>query len=193
MGGGWTLAIYNFGIQVAPYEDPAVAGFRLREPLNFEAARRAVGFVDRSGYPEELSPESWGVQVFPRFLKESGRCSGLSSLSLWLDIESLMAFTYSGVHAEALRHAGRWNLSRRWPPLVLFWVGPGIRPQWREAVERFEYLADHGSSTIGFTFKQPYDPAGSAYAIDRTRVKAIAEANAAEQSELIAAVKTIPP
>ena len=86
------LAIYNFGIHLAPYEAPEVEGFRVREPLNFEAASRSSGFVARSGYNGVEGPPSWGVQVFPRFLVGSGHESGPSSLSLWADIESLMAF-----------------------------------------------------------------------------------------------------
>jgi hypothetical protein len=58
------------------------------------------------------------VQVFPRFLKGSGFDSAPSSLSLWQDIESLMAFAYAGVHAEALKHARNWNQKGDWPPLV---------------------------------------------------------------------------
>ncbi|OJF90795.1 hypothetical protein AX760_23875 [Pararhizobium antarcticum] len=46
---GAHLAIYNFGLFVAPYDSPGVEGFRLREPINFEAATRSTGFIRRSG------------------------------------------------------------------------------------------------------------------------------------------------
>lgn len=93
------LAFYNFGLHVAPADSEAVEGFVLREPPNFEAALRACGFIGRSGYPNYPGPRSWGAQVFPRYIECSGFTSEPSSLSLWGDIESLMAFTYSGVHA----------------------------------------------------------------------------------------------
>lgn len=187
------LAIYNFGIHVADYGDPAIEGFLRREPLNFEAATRASGFVGRSGYDGEPGPESWGKQVFPRFLKGSGRESGPSSLSLWRDIESLMAFSYSGIHAEALKHARRWNVEQAWPPLALFWVEAGRRPEWTEAVERFERLADHGASPEAFTFKQPFDPFGEPYPIDRTQVRALVASNAEGQADLLAKARLIAP
>lgn len=190
---GFHIALYNFGIHVADYGDPAVEGFRRREPLNFEAAARAAGFVGRSGYDGEPGPACWGTQVFPRFLKGSGRESGPSSLSLWQDIESLMAFSYAGVHAEALKHARRWNVEQAWPPLVLFWVEAGRRPEWQEAVERFETLADQGASPKAFTFKQPFDPAGSPYAVDRARMKAIVAENAAGQSDLLERIRAMEP
>lgn len=56
--GGHHLAIYNFGLHVDDYDSPRVEGFRLREPLNFEAANRAEGFVGRSGYEGEPGPAS---------------------------------------------------------------------------------------------------------------------------------------
>lgn len=186
------IALYNFGLHVAEHDDPAVAGFVLREPFNFEAARRADGYVGRSGYEGEPGPESWGRQVFPRFLNGSGRDSGPSSLSLWRDIESLMAFSYSGVHAEALKNARRWNVVQTWPPLVLFWVEAGRKPDWAEGVARLEELADKGASAHAFTFKQPFDRQGAPYRIDRDRVKRIAAENVAGQNHLLEVVKTLP-
>lgn len=192
-GASHHLAIYNFGIHVAALGDPAIDGFVNREPLNFEAANRARGFVARSGYDGEPGPKSWGVQVFPRFLDGSGRESGPSSLSLWDSIESLMAFSYSGIHAEALKHARRWNVRQQWPPLVLFWLEAGQRPEWSEAVMRFEYLADDGPSAQAFTFKQAFDPHGLPHQIDRSLVREIARENEARQVDLIEAVSRIAP
>ena len=185
------LALYNFGLHVAPFEDPAIDGFRLREPFNFEAARRAEGFFGRSGYVGEPGPRSWGPQVFPRYLAGTGFDSGPSQLSLWRDIESLMAFSYNGVHADALKHARNWNVKQAWPSLVLWWMPAGRRPDWAEAVERLEYLDDNGPTPRAFTFKQAFDPEGAPYAIDRARVREIAARNAEGQADLLATVKTL--
>jgi hypothetical protein len=185
------LAMYNFGLHVAPFESDAVEGFRLREPANFEAARRACGFIGRSGYAGEPGMQSWGRQVFPRFIEGSGFDSAPSSLSLWADIESLMAFSYSGVHADALKHARHWNVKASWPALVLWWVDAQHRPDWTEAVERFEHLADHGPSGRGFTFKRPFGADGGETEIDRARVKDLATRNAKTQGDLLAHVLTL--
>ncbi|OCW58311.1 DUF3291 domain-containing protein [Hoeflea olei] len=186
------LAMYNFGLHVADYNAPEVRGFLLREPLNFQAAERAAGFVGRSGYAGESGPESWGVQVFPRFIEGSGRESGPSSLSLWEDIESLMAFSYSGVHAEALKNARNWNTRNDWPPLVLWWVEAGHRPNWAEGAAKLERLHDLGPGPEAFTFKQAFGRAGESHAIDRARVKALAESNRARQADLLAQLAHIP-
>jgi len=185
------LAFYNFGLHVAPAESEIVEGFVLREPSNFEAAARACGFIGRSGYAGYPGVRSWGVQVFPRYIEGSGFTSAPSSLSLWADIESLMAFTYNGVHAEALKHARNWNVKPTWPPLVLWWVSAYHRPDWQEGVERLEYLADHGPSAFAFTFKQPYGPDGAETVIDRDRVKEFAARNAETQKDLFAYVQTL--
>ncbi|MGJ8572534.1 MAG: DUF3291 domain-containing protein [Hoeflea sp.] len=184
--------MYNFGLHVASYDAPEVQGFVRREPLNFAAAEKASGFVGRSGYDGEPGPESWGLQVFPRFLEGSGFDSGPSSLSLWQDIESLMAFSYAGVHAEALKNARNWNTKNVWPPLVLWWIEAGQRPDWKSAASKLEWLHDHGPGPEAFTFKQPYGVNGEPVEIDRTRVKALVEANAPGQSDLLAQLKDIP-
>jgi hypothetical protein len=185
------LASYNFGLHVAPYESAAVEGFRLREAANFEAAARACGFIGRSGYDGETGTETWGKQFFPRFILGSGFQTAPSSLSLWADIGSLVAFSYDGVHADALKHARSWNMRQSWPPLVLWWVAGDHRPDWREGVERFEYLADHGPSSFAFNFKNPFTPDGTKTEIDGPRVKELAARNTATQIDLLAHVRTL--
>jgi hypothetical protein len=187
------LAMYNFGLHVAAADAPEVQGFVRREPLNFAAAEKAQGFVGRSGYRGTPGPRSWGVMAYPRFLKGSGFDSGPSSLSLWQDIESLMAFAYAGVHAEALEkrpqleHKERLAaagalVGRGWSPAGL---GAGSWP-------RLEWLHDHGAGPGAFTFKEAYSPDGEPLEIDRGRVKALIEANAPGQSDLLERLKDIP-
>ena len=188
VAGSQHLAMYNFGLHVEAYESPAVEGFRLREAANFEAAARAHGFIGRSGYAGEPGVPCWGQQVFPRFIEGSGFQTAPSSLSLWADIESLMAFTYSGVHADALKHGRHWNVRQSWPPLVLWWVEAGTVPRWQDGVERLEHLHDYGAGPRAFSFKQPYGSDGQPLEIDRSRIKEIVALNAATQGELLAHV-----
>jgi hypothetical protein len=186
------LAIYNFGVHVETYATAPVQGFALREPFNFEAAARAVGFVGRSGYEGEPGPESWGEHVVPQSLGDFGGCSTVSSLSLWEDLESLSAFSYAGVHADALKHARQWNIKQDWPPLVLFWVPVGDRPTWSQAVERFEGLMRNGPVPAHFSFKTAFSPGGAPYQLDRGRVKQLSADNLIGQQDLLAIVKTLP-
>jgi hypothetical protein len=185
------LAIYNFGLFVAPYESPAVEGFRLREPSNFLAAEQSVGFITRSGYPDEPGPPSWGQQVFPRFIEGSGFSWAPSTLSLWEGVEALMAFTYSGVHADALKHARHWNVEQRWPALVLWWTD--VRPAWIDGVERLERLHDQGAGPDAFTFKEPYSPSGEKIHIDRTLIRELSRENTKRNAALLSHVLSARP
>src|SRR5262245_42473400 len=79
-----------------------------RNDRNFRAAESSDGFIARSGYDGEPGPESCGKQVFPRFYVERGDGWSPSTLSLWRDLELPMAFTYAGIHAEAMRYGREW-------------------------------------------------------------------------------------
>jgi hypothetical protein len=68
---------------------------------------------------------------------------------------------------------------------VLWWTER--RPDWAEAVERFEHLHD-GPSPKGFHFKEPYGPDGGRIAIDRARVRELSARNAEKQTDLLAHV-----
>ncbi|MGR6468301.1 DUF3291 domain-containing protein [Rhizobium sp. PAMB 3182] len=182
------LAIYNFGLFRASYDSDLVEGFRLREPFNFAAAEAAEGFVGRSGYEGETGPACWGPQVFPRFIKGSGFETAPSSLSLWTSLEALMAFTYSGVHADALKHARIWQVEKAWPALVLWWVPKDRLPTWAEGVERFEHLHDHGPSPHAFHFKKPYDCEGQDAVLKRDRVREMSARNIERQRDMLTAV-----
>jgi len=188
---GHHLAAYNFGLHVDTYESPRVEGFRLREPLNFEAANRAEGYIGRSGYDDVPGPESWGEKVYPRFMADSGFEDAPSSLSLWTDLEALMAFTYNGVHAEALKHARNWNQRQVWPSLVLWWVPEGSQPVWADGAERLEHLHDHGPSPRAFTFKTAFCPEGNPVAVDRDGVKAKTARNAPGQEDLLVLARSL--
>ena len=168
------LAVYNFGMFRERAASPSNQGFHDREPANFAAVERASGFIGRAGYEDEPDRESWGVQVYPRFYVENGDGRAPSTLSLWVDIESLMAFTYSGIHAEALRHASDWFVPKTWPPYVLWWVADDHRPDWREAIARFELLHDRGPTADAFNFKSPFDAMGRPTVVDKEAVRRLA-------------------
>ncbi len=184
------LAIYNFALPRESFDAPGFEGFDLREPLNFQAAEEAEGFVARSNYDDD-GAGPWGEQVFPRFIDGTGFDRGLSSLSVWRDIESLMAFTYSGVHAEALKNRHHWMRKQKWPSLVLWWVEEGNLPRWKEAVERFEFLHDNGVSGYAFDFKRPFAPDGAPLTIDRRKFRMLSRQSWVRQRGLLATVRAM--
>jgi hypothetical protein len=171
------LALYTFGQFIEAANHPSNDGFHARNDANLVAVDRAHGLIGRSGYDGDPGPDCWGPQVYPRFFVDAhGDGWSPSTLSLWQDIESVWAYTYSGIHAEALTGARAWFQKGDWPPLVMWWTTD--RPDWAEGVRRHEHLHDHGPSAHAFGFRQPFDAAGAPMAVDRTRVREIAALNA---------------
>lgn len=165
------LALYTFGQFIEPADDKANDGFRdLNDPV-FKVVDQARGLIARSGYVSDPGPKPWGEETYPRFYEERGDGWSPATLSLWEDIESLFAFTYSGLHAKALKRGREWFQEPRWPPLALWWHEGVAFPTWAEGVKRQEYLHDHGASAYAFTFKHPFDPSGNPVKIDTPRVR----------------------
>jgi hypothetical protein len=177
------IALYTFGIFAKPSADPANDGFHARNEANLAAAEASAGFIARSGYDSDPGPASWGAHAYPRFYTGSDGYSP-STLSLWTDLESPFAFTYHGLHAEALSHGRDWfarpilpPARPAWPPYVLWWVAADHVPGWREGVARLEHLHDHGASVRAFSWQTPFDAEGRPYRIDRSAVKDLAMRN----------------
>ncbi|MCF8512407.1 MAG: DUF3291 domain-containing protein [Rhodobacteraceae bacterium] len=173
------LALYTFGQFNQPSDHPDTQGFHDRNDANLAAVDLAFGLIGRSGYDGDPGPECWGVQVYPRFWTDTqGDGWAPSTLSLWQDMESIWAFTYSGIHAEAVAKGRNWFRKGDWPPLAMWWTAD--RPDWTEAVARYEYLHDHGSSAFAFGFRQAYTAQGAPLAVNRVRVREISARNAAQ-------------
>ncbi|WP_374303407.1 DUF3291 domain-containing protein [Ferrovibrio sp.] len=184
------VALYTFGVFRRPSADPVNDAFHARNAINLAAVEISAGFIARSGYDGDPGPASWGEAVYPRFYTGTDAHSP-STLSLWADLESPLAFTYAGIHAEALSHGRDWFLKPKlppekpaWPPYVLWWVAGDHVPDWREAVTRHEHLHDHGASAWAFDWKTPFDAQGHATQIDREAVRRLTASNLERQKAL---------
>lgn len=176
------VALYTFGVFRLPSDDRANRGFHARNDLNFEAVEASEGFVARSGYADEPGPASWGAEVYPRFYEERGDGYSPATLSLWVDLESPMAFSYAGIHADALRHGRDWFVKPEWPPYAVWWVDGDHVPDWTEAVERHDHLHRHGPTAHAFDFKNTFDAGGSPLRIDHARMKELVRTNVTRQA-----------
>ncbi|MEM9267642.1 MAG: DUF3291 domain-containing protein [Pseudomonadota bacterium] len=166
-----SLALYTFGQFLRPAEDPANQGFfDLNDPI-FEVVDATPGLIARSGYADEPGPEVWGEEVYPHWYRERGDGWAPATLSLWEDMEALFAFTYTGLHAEALKRGREWFEEPRWPPMVLWWHGADAPPTWSEAVARHLHLHEHGPSAFAFSFKAPFDVDGAPTRLDPMRLR----------------------
>jgi len=169
------LYFLTFGILREPRGHPTVQGFYDRNTVVGAASEQADGFVDRSHLVSAVE-HTWGPIVTPRFFVEGQHARAPMTLSLWDDVESVFAFAYSGVHAEALSHRSEWFIPREWPTYVAWWVEDDHRPDFSEATERLEYLHDCGPSARAFDFKHLYGADGEPTELDRSGLRPINQA-----------------
>lgn len=108
------LAFMNIGILLQPWGDPQVRGFEERIPDVFAAAERSHGFVAQLGD----SPDVPAMFRTPEF---AGRVA--ETLSVWQNLESLMAYAYGGSHGEAFAKRKQWLEQGSHPGSVAWWVG----------------------------------------------------------------------
>jgi hypothetical protein len=162
------LAFMNIGVLREPFGHAQVRGFVERISDVFGAAEGSQGFIELFGNPPDVPPTFRA----PEF---AGRVA--HALSVWRDLESVMAYAYGGLHAEALAKRKDWFEHGPWPGYVAWWVSEGEVLSWDEALRRFERLCADGSTPQAFTFKQAFSPDGAPYAVDRDAIKAIALEN----------------
>lgn len=170
------LAFMTISEMHGPWGDPVVRGLQERFPVAFAAAEASEGFLGRSRWIEGDLSAHWGPSGKPtRFVDADAQNRVAATLSLWRDLESVFAYTYAGVHGEALGHRREWFDSGHGPSYVAFWVDDDQRPSWREASLRYEALERDGATPYAFDFKRSFDPSGAAVKVDRDAVRAILE------------------
>jgi hypothetical protein len=172
------VAFFTFGILHEAQGHPHVQGFFDLNVRTGEAAEQSDGFLGRSKLNPETGQHSWGERVHPRFFHEGEHAQAPRTLSLWADVESVFAFAYAGVHAQALRQREEWFLPPAWPTYVAWWVPDDHTPDWHEAIERHEHLHDHGPSPYAFDFTHSFDPDGHPLVLNRALVQAKMARNA---------------
>ena len=167
------LSFMTFGIPRKPGGHPDVQGFVDRGIDVFATVDAADGLIDRFRYGANTEADHFGEYVTGRFVTPNFADCVAQTLSLWMDLETVFAFSYAGVHAGALRQRTEWFLKPAWPTYVAWWVADDHWPDWREANTRLEHLHDHGASAFAFNFRSPFDADGDPISLDRPRVSTL--------------------
>jgi len=184
------LAFYTFAILEETHDHPHSKGFIERVPSVYESAEKSEGFIDRAGSRHlETQDSLWGdPAASPRFTAEQrdARTQNPSAtpdetaasdgyeaatISIWDDLESVYAFAYNGRHMEALKKRSEWFVNPEWPTYVAWWVEDGETPTREDAASRLEHLHDKGPTPHAFDFKTPFDAAGAAWKMDRSKIQ----------------------
>jgi Domain of unknown function (DUF3291) len=165
------IAFTTFAILQQPYGHPGVQEFDDRTPDVFLEAEGSPGFVARA---KEISGKElsnferdwgeWGRFAVPRFYtfgRETHTDQRASTLSIWIDLQSVFQFVYNGLHLEALKRRTQWFLKPEWPSYAVWWISEDHIPQWEEACRNLEQLHDMGPSASVFDFKNCFDEMGN--------------------------------
>ena len=153
------LAFYSFAMLREPAGHSQVQGFFDRLVAVAQSAEGANGFI---GLRYDL-PDRFG----PRFYDPEVDAGAPQTLSTWTSLESVFAFVYRGLHAEALRNRKEWFLEPQWPTHVAWWVAENHMPSWQEGAHRLEHLHDHGPTPYAFSFRRPFDAQGQPTTLHR--------------------------
>jgi Domain of unknown function (DUF3291) len=172
------VAFMTFGVLHEPRAHLRSKGFIDRIPANYEMAERSEGFVDRSHLDPDTDRHSWGELVCPRFLPDELHPNVARTLTLWQSLESVCAFSYSGLHAEALGLRKEWFRKTEFPSYVIWWVADDHVPTFIDSTARLERLYTNGPCPDAFNFKRSFDREGNPMAIDPLLVREIATRNA---------------
>jgi hypothetical protein len=138
------IAHFNYGVMIAPKDDPLVAEFVDRIPLVHAAAERSDGFVWR--FPGDETEEAAAIG---RPLA-GDEVPTICSFSVWRTVENFEHFLHKTVHGHYLRRRDTWFVPGR-SEMVLWKVADGHIPSITEALDRLEQLREEGASGAVFT------------------------------------------
>jgi hypothetical protein len=144
------LAFYTFGLMREEHTHPHNDGFWERSGPIFDLAATADGCIWLDRGPGTASP-AWSPP---------GREVNSETLSVWRDLVSVYRFSYSGAHAESLRHRSEWFDKQAYPEYVAWWIPDDHLPTWEEAARRLEHLSARGPTPQAFHFKAAFDAGG---------------------------------
>jgi len=168
----------TFGVLYESRSAARSQGFIDRIPAALAQAERSEGFIARSNLDVATGLHSWGELVCPRFLPEELHPNVARTLSLWQNLESVCAFSYAGLHAEAMNMREQWFRKREFPTHVIWWVADDHVPSFIESTNRLERLYAEGPTPDAFNFRRCFDAKGNSKALNRSLIKEISDRNA---------------
>ncbi|MFC4330466.1 DUF3291 domain-containing protein [Streptomyces andamanensis] len=167
------LALYTFGALKSPLADPAppTRDFHDRAGGIYQRISRHPGYLAHAEAPEgeqgthfELDWGAWGEFAVPDWYGKGRTPETIAlaaTLSLWTGLQPAFDAVYTGPHREALNRRRDWFERATHPTHACWWVADDVTPTWREGVSRLEHLHGHAPAPHAFTFRHPFDPAGT--------------------------------
>lgn len=168
------LAFFTYGELREVPGHPTVQGFIDSAQPIFMAAAGHEGCIGLATGPHNTEPfddmseadyREWGAFAVPHFYTGSTvphEFRAGMTLTLWKNMDAVFHFSYTSLHAEALKQRHIWIEDNEYPPYVMWWVDDDHIPTWGEACKKLEQLHHQGASPEAFNFKQAFDASGNA-------------------------------
>jgi hypothetical protein len=138
------IAHFNYGIMIAPRDDPAVAGFVDHIDAVEAVAARTRGYVWNMVDDIVLAAAAADRKITER----PGPI--ICSFSVWKTVEHFEHFLHKTLHGGFLRRRGEWFVEGQ-SEMVLWPVADGHIPDIEEAIDRLEQLRAEGPGQEVFT------------------------------------------
>ena len=140
------LAQVNIGKILAPMDSPVMAEFAANLNSINALAENSEGFIWRL---KDDNNNATSFKVFDDdFL--------LINMSVWKDAESLAAFVYKSSHVDYVKRRKEWFEKMEQMYMALWYVPATHTPTPAEAIERLDYLRQHGETPFAFSFKKRF-------------------------------------
>lgn len=167
------IGFYTLGVLRAPVTAPEIAPMANFLFPMWGIAAQSSGFVALANEAANIPTDRrWGPEVVPSIVQGAEYEQRLFyTLSIWEDIESVFAFSYWGLHKDALQQRRDWFIQTPWPNYVAWWIADEYSPTWAEACERYVHLMEKGPTPTAFNFYNPFDAEGKACHLDRSLIE----------------------
>ncbi len=147
----WQLAQINIARLIAPAGDRRVAGFFAELERINALADASAGFVWRL---QDDAGDATAIQPTPD-------PHLIVNMSVWVDAESLFAFTYRSAHTSVMAQRRSWMETATTAYQALWWIESGTRPSVDEGLARLWMLDRFGPSPKAFSFKARFPAPGT--------------------------------
>lgn len=164
------IAFITAALMKYPRGDARLQDFIDRFEETFAAAAVTEGYIGRPFADGALEEPTIPL---PGFGEQEWTERSILTFSLWQNLESVFAFTYSGPHGYALKRRGEWFPRPKLPGFVAWWIADDHLPPWTEICERYECLTQNGPTAKAFNFSVPYGPDGRRTRISRDLFKRV--------------------
>jgi hypothetical protein len=139
------LAQLNIAILKEPLDSPLLADFVANLDRINSLAEASPGFIWR------LKTDAGNATAF-RPLGDNT----IVNMSVWKDIASLQQYVYRSSHAGIMSRRKEWFDRMPEAFMVLWWVMDSHQLDLNEALDKLDYLRQHGPTPEAFTFRNQF-------------------------------------